>query len=230
MKSAPDDRVTRPEPERTAPNRAPPGAMPETPLDRSAATDVSGVIADAVRAGYEVIGDNLKQGRAAADRYSAGAYHLANATDDVAQLGRRLITLSRELSTTGFDLIGAVLRDPALREAVQRTAVPDPTPGPHPAPGGPVPVTCVLRGRPATARPAQLSQPDLPSMLVTDGLRAIDPAVPPITRISFSAPVVGRGVIATILIPDDQPPGVYNAVIADAVSHQPLGTLTVDVS
>lgn len=262
MATAGDDSVhlARPEPARTGPRRTglgtaqtqsppPPPPSPAGDQPPSPAGDppeVHEVIAEAVRIGYDVVNENLRQGRAAANAHSAGQYKLEHVPDDLSQLGGRLLQLSRDLGTTWFDLVGAILADPVIRDAVSHRqtpnrAPPQPQPAPHPAPNpapspaptGPIALTCVFRGsRQATAPATTLAQPEAPSLLTMAALNPTDGNGPPITGISFTASNTGGaiGVVAIITIPDHQPAGTYHGVVADAATMTALGAVTVRVA
>ena len=159
------ERPRRPEPSRTKPIRSglsgakataeraepPPSPQPAAQPDADSTEDaveqaaVHQIVADAVRLGYDVVGENLRLGRIAADRFSAGQYGAREAKHDVAQLGKRVVQLSRDLSTVWFDLLGAVLRDPNLREALRPRDTPE-RPGGSPPPRVPVRVECKIKG------------------------------------------------------------------------------------
>lgn len=239
-------RARRHEPTRDAPLRGgwtrAPAAAAAPGNDAVIEADIDKVVADAVRLGYEVIGENLRQGRVAADRFSAGQYGVKDIPDDMAAVGGRLLQLMRDLGTTWFDLIHAVVRDPKLREVLQPQPIAPVTPGgskpPVTPPTGtapiapfmPIPLACIVRGNVvASAAPTVLLQPAAPAMLSLAGLYSPDRTLPPITRVAFTAAADGGGVVAIVTIPDDQPAGTYSGVIADAVAHTPLGTLTVRV-
>jgi hypothetical protein len=244
-----DERRRRPEPARTGPirsgpagkkpsrNSAPSGPEEEEeeaapPLDAgSTDSEVHRIVADAVKLGYDVIGQNLQQGRAAADRFSAGSYGLHHAKDDVGELSKRLVQLTRDLATVGFDLLAAVVRDPTLHEALKPKPIPkDPPPADEAPARSPVRVGCQVKGNDrASASPFFLSQPEGPSLLTVAGLYSPDRSLPPITRIAFLASDDGSSIIATITVPADQPGGVYSGVVCDDKTHAPLGTLTVRV-
>lgn len=140
----PEDRhETRPEPERGGPDRAIPsfsdrlrvaGRGRRTRGGRSAAGGSSGrgsfgggaspveqVMADTVRTGYEVIEENIRHGRQAAERLRLGTYRSEDLPDDMAMVVNRLLRLGMDLSTTWFQLIAAVLRDPRLATAFEST-------------------------------------------------------------------------------------------------------------
>lgn len=128
-------RVTRPSAARTGPNRTfaagPAGPAPtappaETPSGAPLSPDEA--IARAVRLGYGVIGENIEQGREAASRFRAGAYSVREVPQDLNRLALRLLHLTRELSTTTFDVLDRLIQDPAFPGAAARST---------PATGGP---------------------------------------------------------------------------------------------
>jgi hypothetical protein len=241
-----DERRRRPEPTRTGPIRsgpagkkpspksAPSGPAEAPPADAaSSESEVQRIVADAVRLGYDVIGQNLEQGRAAADRFSAGSYGMHHAKDDVGALSGRFAQLARDLGTVWFDLLAAVLRDPTLQEALKPkpVPVPDPKPGDDAPARSPVRVGCQVRGNDkASAAPLVLSQPDRPSRLSVAGLYSPDRSLPPITNLAFLASDDGGSIIAVITVPGDQPAGTYSGVVCDEGTHAPLGTLSVQVT
>ena len=78
--ASPAGRAKKPIPERTGPIRdgwTPPGLAGAKGHHTGGHEDVGEAVAEAVRAGYRVIGENLRQGRAAADRRAAGRYEIA---------------------------------------------------------------------------------------------------------------------------------------------------------
>lgn len=231
--NANQDHVTRPEPKVTGPNRTGwshgPKPKPE-PEPVQTSPEVSQLVADAVRIGYDVIGLNLAHGRAAADSFRAGTYGVDDIPHDISRLGKRLLQLTRDLGTTGFDLMAAVLNDPAIRQAIQPNGPPNPNDPQRRRQPGAATVNCVFRGRgKATAEATTLQQPDSPTTLTIAGLMPVAGKAPPITRISFGPAHLGRGIIATITIPDDQPAGTYVGDIKDEATNNSLGTLTIAV-
>lgn len=234
------DRIVRPEPTRTGPRRrvsdfapeCPDPDMPPTYTGPSNDAEIGRIVGDAVRVGYDVINDNLRQGRAAADRYSAGQYRLADVPEDMSHVGRRLMALSRELSTTWFDLVGAVLRDPNIRNAVQQHARPiphEPDPDPRTGEPGPVAITCRFRGtRRASADATTLTSSGTRLVPTMTALNS-DAGHPPITQISFIAAKEGdiARIVAVITIRDDQPAGTYHGAVTDAATSAVLGAIIV---
>lgn len=260
-----DDRIVRREPQAEGPVRNPAGVgwnrdnTPDpSPNDGSpcpppepGGPEVSKVVADAVRIGYDVIARNLNEGRDAADRHHAGRYRLEDAGEDLSQLGQRMLQLSRDLSTTSFDLLGAILRDPNIRDAVARhgsdpappppAAAPTPaapTPAPAPAPpAGPVEIDCRVRQigtqREVRATALPLQRPPTLGRL-SASLHPLFGGSQPIQRVSFiletNAATGVPWLVATIIVTDDHRPGDYSGSIVDSVSRAPLGAISVSVS
>jgi hypothetical protein len=129
------DRVRRPSAARAGPNRTfspAPAPDPASGLAGAGRSDpppasdapVSEAIAQAVQLGYRVIGENIDQGRAAAEQFRAGQYNVRDVPRDLNQMTLRLLSLTRELSVTAYDILERVLRDPGFPGAVQRAASP----------------------------------------------------------------------------------------------------------
>jgi hypothetical protein len=240
---------------------------------------VSDAIADAVRRGYQVIGENIEQGRAAAEQFRAGQYNIRDVPYDLNQMALRLLTLTRELSTTACDILEKVLRDPNLAAATGRNpagaedkagaanapraasppsfrpppppprpdagvgprlgaAAPPPanagpplaTPGKSPATPPPVTLDVRLSGKAAVVRAASLTPPNPPSPIVAPGLVAADAAAATIRAITFSPGADPLSITVTVVVPDNQPAGVYSGVICAAATQIPLGALAIEVT
>lgn len=216
-------------PERDGPNRAPRGA----PKGNGGATtepppsEIPEVIADAVRLGYQVIEENLRQGRTAADRFGARDYGIHDATDDVQMLGRRVVDLARDLGSSWFDLVAAVLNDQRLRDAVTPRTAPPSTPGQ--SPGGSTVAVCVI-GHPSAAGQAFLEP--------LDGLSA-PPRITPLRHLTDTVSTIAgvrlgadpeTGALALLApVPPDQPPGVYAGTVHDGSAERLLGSISLTV-
>jgi hypothetical protein len=213
---------------------------------------VSDAVAQAVRLGYQVLAQNLEEGRTAAKQFRVGEYNVRNAPSDLNHLALRMVGLSRDLSTTTFDLLDRVLQDPALMKAVQRIAAePAPTqsgskakaasqpskaaqskPKSAAEPPAPfVPITCTFSGPArATVLAAWLARPPSAATLASPGLTTLDAKAPAITGIAFGPSADGSGVVAAVTIPARQPAGVYSGAVVSAESGVALGTLTIQVA
>jgi hypothetical protein len=263
---APDPATDAPRAKRTAPARAAPNRSytPEAaapPRSESSArpgdVSTSEAIAKAVRLGYDVIGQNIEQGREAATRFRAGAYKAREAPQDLGRLAARMLNLTRELSTTTFDVLERLIQDPDFIAAARPAAPADgpdrdtsagppasgfypgnppsgpaaaPTDGSAAPPSSSIALTCnITGGRPAVMRAGALWRPDKPAFLVLSALTAVDPKLPPITPVTFAAAETGDGVIAHVSIRQDQPPGLYSGAICAYDTQIALGMLTIEV-
>ena len=126
-----DGRVRRPEAAGRAPNRASPAASggpaadpakPKGPAPKAKTPPepkVSEAVAHAVKMGYDVIAQNIRQGREAAERFRQGEYSLRDAPGDLEVASLRLLQLARELSTTTFDVCERLLKELGAQVALQ---------------------------------------------------------------------------------------------------------------
>lgn len=110
--AAQDGRWHRPPPEREKPLRSAwsDGGMP------MGGRPITETVEDTIRTAYRVIGENIRQGHDAAERFGWG--NTRGATDpsrDLGTLASRMIQLGREMATTYFDAM-----DLLLQEADQR--------------------------------------------------------------------------------------------------------------
>ena len=83
-------------------------------------------------------------------------------------------------------------------------------------------------------RPAELSldlRPDAATRrLLVHALRAVDPDIPRVSDVVFEAAVNGDPPTLRLRVPADQPAGVYNAVIVDAETSRPAGTISLRIA
>lgn len=230
-------RIPRPEPERTGPRRDGWAKASARTRPTEANPDLERIVTDAVRVGYSVVEENLRHGRAAAERIGAGGYDRSAARSDLALLGNRLVQAARDLGSIWFDMVGALVNDPRLSDALRpRQDTSDPlAPAAPAAPprkasstaGTPVPLTVTLSGAPATVLVAQLEEPRAPALPKLDFLRASDAALPPLGGLRFAAN--GEGVEARLTVPSATPAGTYSGIIADAVTGTALGMIAIRV-
>jgi hypothetical protein len=259
------DRKRRDPPGRKSPIRnaatSPPPAEPiaaDAVRSNQAAQGLDGAVTDAVanavQLGYQVLAQNIEEGRIAAKQFRVGEYNVRNVPHDLNQLSVRLLHLTRELSTTTFDLLERLLNDPANPGALQRSAnatsggqtppanpagpstatAPPPTAAPSPAAPVSTPNSVALTCRftppgKAVVKAAALTRPETPTPLTMIGLSSVDPSLPAIGDVKFSAAEDGYGVVANIALEDDQPAGLYSGIVLAADTQLPLGTLTIQV-
>ena len=234
-KSRPPLKQTKPIRNTTASAKAPSNGEP---LELA----VSDAVAQAVKLGYQVLAQNLEEGRAAAKQFRVGEYNIGQAPSDLNHLALRSLRLARDLSTTTFDLLDRLLTDPGLTAVLQKAAAAAPSPAKatasptdtaKPAPRAAsalVPLTCNLSGRPAQMKAAILTRPKTPAALMMTGLAPANSSDPPITGVSFSAGAGGAGIVANIAVPQTHAPGLYSGVVFDEGSGLPLGALTIEVT
>ncbi|HEV7157678.1 MAG TPA: hypothetical protein VGN38_04915 [Caulobacteraceae bacterium] len=240
-KSRPSLKQTRPIRNATASAKAP---TSDAPLELA----VSDAVAHAVKLGYQVLAQNLEEGRAAAKQFRVGEYSVGQVPSDLNLLALRSLRLARDLSTTTFDLLDRLLTDPGLNAVLQKAAAASPPPdkakakakadttdmakpaAASRAASALIPLTCNLSGRPAQMKAAILTRPKSPAALMMTGLTSANPADPPITGVSFSAGTGGAGIIANIAVPQSHAPGLYSGMVFDEGSGLPLGALTIEVS
>ncbi len=232
-------RESRPEPERQGPDRTLPplrdrlgtGSKTRSRASGGApigtAKSVEQVVAETVRAGYEVIEENIRHGRHAAERLRQGTYRSSDLPGDLGRVMNRLISLGMDLSTTWFQLVAAILRDPRLATAFEGTdaaGVPAPRAAPRRTPRIIYRVRC-SRPNEIEFNPQDLSQPAIPAVA---GLHLLDRDAPPI-QVRFDSDRES-GVLAVVIdVQDAQPPGTYNGAVVDRDTHQPIGTLRLKI-
>ena len=104
---APSRETARSRSRRTEPRA--PGVNPADPAPDVAS--LSDEVAHAVKEGYDVIAENLKQGRIAASRFRQGNYNIRDVPGDLEDVGLRMVRLARELSNTTFDICERLLKE-----------------------------------------------------------------------------------------------------------------------
>ncbi|HEY2356740.1 MAG TPA: hypothetical protein VGH86_04765 [Phenylobacterium sp.] len=248
---------SRPEPERVGPDRASraaaPGAAPiaATGYPAGAGEDpsVSESVAHVVKVGYDVIAENIRQGREAAQRFRQGQYRVREVPGDLEVAAVRLLQLARELSTTTFDICERLLRDvgakvppedrasgvPHFRAAKAAGGGPakaaaSPAPAEHP----PMKVTVRFRGAArARAYNSGLARPKNPTAaadISAQPLARRTAGAKPITGVVFETDVSVEGIVAVVTVPDGQEPGVYSGLVHAKREDVPLGVLTIEIA
>jgi hypothetical protein len=237
-------RVRRAMPARTAPIRSD-AALPSAPPSPHDDVPISESVARTVRLGYDVVAENIKQGRIAAERFRHGEYNIRDVPGDVEVLTKRMLDLARDLTTTTFDVVERLLKDAHVGDRAAKAPKAPPfraTPASAapkrrgaaasaPAAGPELPVKCVFTGkRKAAVRSALLSRPVQPvlpeSQLSIDALKSSDGAAA-IIGVTFAAD--GAGLCITIPIAADLPAGTYSGLVCAEGSPWALGVLAIEV-
>jgi hypothetical protein len=236
-----EGRLHRTPPARPGPRRA---AFPEVQAINGAAVAspaadaapvADNVVAHAVSSAYQVVEENIQEGRRAAERLRGAGHPAREAALDPRVLAGRLMQMTRELGGAWVDLVVALVNEPDVRAMIDRLTAHDRArPGP-PAPPAPSPTVAAvsLTQRVSSRKPVELTLSPLPP-LASDarpaiaGLHALDPARPAITGVTLSQRADGSLELA-IAVPDDQPADTYWGTLVDLTSRQPIGSLTVRV-
>ena len=122
------DRLRRPQPARTAPDRsgttarataaaqaaaapAPTADLtgPATPLLKPEQATIDEAVATSVKTAYDVLAESIEQGRRSAEQFRHGDYNMRDVPGDVRQLAANLLRLARQFSTTAFEVCDALL-------------------------------------------------------------------------------------------------------------------------
>jgi hypothetical protein len=161
---------------------------------------------------------------------------------DVQELAMRVGQYAAEFAAVWFELMQAAVTGVAQRQPVPqpngaKTRVLAPSTVPSPAtatPRGPAAEHARVRIALTSPRPAELSldlRPDAAARpLLVHALRAVDPDIPRVSDVAFEAPRNGDPPTLRLRVPADQPAGVYNAVIVDAETSRPAGTISLRIA
>lgn len=236
-------RITRPEPEADGPNRSGPTAG-KSADPAAAEASINASIAHAVRSGYEVIAENVRQGREAAAKFRQGDYNMRDVPGDVETALLRVIQLARELSTTTLDVCERLVKDIGPQAAAPDRPAPPFWPTPKPSPTAPPPpgagsasdriaLTVRFNGEAkAQARTTSLDRPrrpTLPQDLVATPLQSRDGSAGKIDAVAFSVDVSVAGLVAEVTLPDSLAAGVYSGLVYARNDDVPLGVLAVEI-
>ena len=245
-----DERIRRPETRRSQPNRAATGssvsgAYSDGPSDPAGIDELSmsESVAHAVRSGYDVIAENIQQGREAAARFRQGEYNIRDVPGDLEVALSRLLHLARELSTTTFDVFERMLKelrslqppDGGGGNAVPPFRSPAATKAPEAVKpdSGRMKLTVRFTGEgKAATRTVTLERPRRPTApgdLTATPLAARDAGSATISDVTFEMDVSVEGLVAVVPVPATLPPGVYSGLVYARNDEVPLGVLSVEV-
>lgn len=228
-------------------------APSEEPRHSHASSDlhVNEAVAEAVKSSYDVLTETIEQGRAAAKNFRQGDYNFREVPGDIETMGIRMLNLARQLSTTTFDLCEQMLREVSTAGGglTQRPSpgVPpfrenSPPPNAQSSSDAPpsvsasdphsIPLTIQFKGEAkAVAHTEKLARPNSPTspdQIDSSPLAPRSGKSKPIADIHFHADLA-IGLIATITIPDNQPPGTYVGLVEIKGQAIPLGMLVIEI-
>jgi len=242
------ERIRRPKLDRTQPIRSwstlfdvpprAPGADARRGA-RGAATSVNDVVSRSVDLGYRVIDEYIRQGQRTAQRINDRSFGTETVVNDFQEVGTRLAQYASDFAALWIEVmqmatVGGAPRWPAGQRP--ESAPPDVAPPAAPdAVASPAAAYDRARVKIAVAS-AQLTEVDLdlrPEVtgrrLLVQALRAVHPDHPKLTDVLFEPAQGAEAATLRIRVPAGQPAGVYNALIIDADSSRPVGTLSLRV-
>jgi hypothetical protein len=210
---------------------------------------MNAAVASAVRRGYEIVEQNIKEGRLAAQKFRDGELSSKEASDNTREMLQRVVDLSQQATFAWFGLLNHLLAKkttPAVEPEVEEKMADWPplygrppvfyaTPAPLKPRLAPRLEVVFSGSRPAKTLTARLSRTDAPlnpsngqiTLEASGEDRHIKDAV---KDVKFTA--AGDAVNAHLEIRDDAVPGRYSARICQTVPGQEdveIGLLSIEV-
>jgi hypothetical protein len=237
------ERVRRPEPQASGPDRSATGAASAAREGEAPDPSMTESVAQAVRMGYDVIAENIRQGREAAAKFRQGDYNIRDVPGDVETVVLRLIHLARELSTTTLDVCERLVKEMGPPRPGDGRVNPPPSFWPAQPPPqsastaevvpGRIRLTVLFKGEGrATTRTETLDrprQPTRPQDVFATPLQSRDAPQAAITEVSFGTDVSIDGLVAEVTLPPGAAAGVYSGLVYARNDEVPLGVLTVEI-
>jgi hypothetical protein len=235
-----NDHVRRPEPKRDGPQRGFPPLRPRplgaaarpsgpTPAAPTGGKTVDQVVADAVRRGYEVVEENIRQGRHAAERLRLGTYRSGEIPGEMSAVVNRLVRLGAELSTAWFQMIAAVMRDPQLAAAFEDVGLARPPSGRPPHRTVTPRITHQILGSRTchvSYNVSPLSTPAIPMIL--DLVCSETPQAPPV-KVAVRGDPDSGALVLHIGVTDTHPAGTYRGNVIDRNTRKRIGTVELRI-
>jgi hypothetical protein len=206
-------------------------------------------VARAVELGYRVIDEYVRQGQKAAQRLSTRTWNPETALRDAQDLTARMTRHASDLVGLWVDLLDTSNATGAWRAAMQpgtgeTQAAPNAAPAARSptdrASDGPSTTASTPAGRTRIAieltseRPAEvtvdLRSEDTTRQLVVHSLRAVEPEKPRITDVALEPATEHGPARLCIRVPSGQPCGTYNALVIDADTSRPVGSVSLRIS
>jgi hypothetical protein len=206
---------------------------------------ISEAVAAAVKEGYDVIAENIREGRLAAKRFRDGNYNIRDVPGDIEEMSLRVLGLARELAETSFDVCERLVKlvGKTAPGADERSPPNVPPFRPTVAKATPAPVAgarddtlkVTLRfpeGAKAVSHTQTLARPKRPTapqQISAAPLIRRGSENDRISTVTFEVDMAVEGLIAVVSIPDAQAPGVYSGLVYAGQEPLPLGVLTVEI-
>jgi hypothetical protein len=192
---------------------------------------ISESVTQAVRTGYQVVADNVRQGREAAQKFGKGDYNSSNVDEDVKKLTDRMLDLARELTFTTLDVIERLVQETrsatvGLQAArVAATVAKSAAEASKSAAASALKVTFSGDGKAV----------DLSSTLFRLGDLSTAWADPLTSGAGYSLSAVfthksADAAVANINIPADQAPGRYTGLVFASGAVGAIGYISIDVT
>jgi hypothetical protein len=182
--------------------------------------------ASSVRAGYQAIADNIRQGREAAAKFREGQYDMGAVPEDLRQITARMQKLANEFSTTGIEFLNWLVNsfEPLATAAgglpAHKVKLTVRFSGPKKTHKEGKPLTHSLLRPNSTVQLKDISAEPLRPRQAGKGN--------PIP-IKFQSDVSVEGLVAIVTVPQNQAPGVYSAPVYAKGVEAPIGVLSVEI-
>lgn len=192
-------------------------------------------VSSAVNLGYRVIDAYLRQGQEAAKAFAGQELPGQPLLDEsLQQMTQRMLQYGMDFAGMWFEIWTKLGQGgfgdaawPGFAPPSERNRAPRTPPAPAPAPAREHVSVFVQSARP-TETSLDLRYP-LSNELVVHALRAEGHDAPSISQVSLQRGADDETLSVRVTVPADQPPGPYNAMIVDALTNLPRGTLSVRV-
>jgi hypothetical protein len=223
-----NDRITRPEPERTQPIRSWTqtlfGMPPPANGERASAAPLEDVVSRSVELGYRVVDDYLREGQRVAERFGGRGFGADALVGDMQQLTARMARYTSDVFEVWFQLLqlamGGRVRPPENAAPAAPVAAPE------------APAASRIRIAVDASQPTEVVldlRPDAAGRrLLVHALRPADGGEGARLGDVSIEPDAG-GAVVRVRVPPRHPAGVYNGLVIDEETTCPAGTLSVRV-
>jgi hypothetical protein len=231
MSADDDERITRPEPDRTDPIRAWRSLLGAATDGGARGGELNDVVARSVDLGYRIVDEYIRQGQKAAQRVSTRSYAPETATGDFQEMSSRLAQYSSDFLRLWMEFVDVSVRGNASRAAPTPNGDPVTPQGGASEAAAPAPG---VRVEIVASRPTNVSVDLRPqahrARLTARPLHAVDPDKPPLTSVTLFRDAPDGALTVRVEVPDEHPAGVYHGVVLDEDANAPVGTLSVRIA